>query len=139
MVFLKVLVWFFAAVSMQIISNIFSTILGVKITVLIKKKSFMEANLIINVKISDFDLKIVKNILEIICILTHEKNYTSNFPVTPFDPKYCTSSKAFLTAPSKQPYFQCILKIFRTFGEFFVIFNPVVLEYSLKFVFEFLK
>ena len=57
----------------------------------------------------------------------------------PFGPNNCTSYKAFLTAPSNQIYFQCIFKIFQTFGWFFIIFISFFLEYSLKFDFEFLK
>ena len=71
--------------------------------------------------------------------LTTAKNYNGNFSDTPFGPDYCTSSKAFLTAPSNQIYFQCILKIFQTFVGFFIIFISFFLEYSFKFGCEFLK
>ena len=83
--------------------------------------------------------KIVENICEIICILIAEKKYTSIFPDTPFGPDYCTSSKAFLTAASNQIYFQCILKIFLTFGWFFFISISLKKIYSFKFGFELTK
>ena len=53
--FAKLLVGFFAAVKMQIISNIFLTILEFKITIFYQKGSFRGANLTINVKMGDFD------------------------------------------------------------------------------------
>ena len=81
--------------------------------------------------------KMVENIFGILCILTVAKNNTSNFPDTPFGPYYCT--KAFLTAPSNQIYFQCIFKIFQAFGWFFIILISFKEKYSLNFGFEFLK
>ena len=68
--------------------------------------------------------KMVEYIFEIISILTSAKNYTSNFSDTPFDPEYCTSSKASPTSLFNQPYLQCIIKIFQTFGWFFIICLP---------------
>ena len=35
--------------------------------------------------------------------------YTSNFSDTPFGPDYCISSIAYLTAPSNQPNFYCMV------------------------------
>ena len=75
-------------------------------------------------KNSYFDPKMVKYICEIDSIFTAAKNYTSNFSVTPFGPDYCTSSKASPTALFNHLYFQCIFKIFHTFGQFFIIFIP---------------
>ena len=66
---------------MQIISKIFLIIFGVKIT-----------NFNIHCQIRAFKKiviltpKMVKNIFEIICILTAAKNYTSNFSETPLGP-----------------------------------------------------
>ena len=60
---------------MKIILKIYSNILGVKITVFSQKWSIQGVNLIKDVKISDFDPKIVKNIVKNICILTAVKNY----------------------------------------------------------------
>ena len=77
---------------------------------------FILAKLIKSVKIRDFDQQILTNIFEIICILMAAKNYTSNFPGTPFGPDYCTSSNESLTETSNQIYFQCIFKIFQIFG-----------------------
>ena len=61
--------------------------------------------MITGVKISDFDPKLIKNNLEIICILMPAKNYTGNFSGTPVGPDYCISSKAYPTALSNQPNF----------------------------------
>ena len=51
---------------------------GAQLTVFSQKWSLIGENLRTNVKISDFDPKIVKNIFEIICILTAAKKYTNN-------------------------------------------------------------
>ena len=55
---------------------------------------------------------------EIIYILMAVKNFTNNLSGTPFGPDYCTPSKASLTTPSNQPYFQCIFKIFHIMVDF---------------------
>ena len=68
--------------------------------------------------------KMVKYIFEIISILTAAKNYASNFSDTPIGPNNCTSSKAYPTALSNQPYFQCIFQIFQKFCWFWsFLFN----------------
>ena len=91
---------------MQIIPKIFSTILWVKITVFSQKWLLMGANLITNVKISDFDPQIVKNMFEIICILTEVKKYTSNFLDTSFGMIIAHLQR------QHQPYLQCIFDDF---------------------------
>ena len=49
-----------------------------------------------------FTPKMVKNIFEIIFILTAAKNHTSNFADSPFGPDYCSSLNVSLTATSNQ-------------------------------------
>ena len=104
---------------MQIISKIFSTILGVKITVFSQKWSLIGANLITNVKISYFDPKIVKNIFEFICILTAAKNYTINFSETPLGPAIANLKKH----PSLHPPISLILIVFSKYFKILVHFS----------------
>ena len=85
-------------------------------------------NNLFGLKIVSLTPKMVENIFRIIYILTAAKNYTRNFSDTPLGPDYCTSSKASLTGPSNQPYFQCIFKIFQTFGTFFIIFIFILVK-----------
>ena len=89
----------------------YSTIFGFKITIVSQKWSIRGANLIKDVKRSDFDPKRSTIFFEIIFILTAAKDYTGNFSDTPFGPDYWTSSNAYPTTLSNQTYFQCILKI----------------------------
>ena len=61
--------------------------------------------------------KKVKNIFEIIFILTAAKIYTGNFADSPFGTDYCSSSNESINAPSNKQYFlmyiQNISKNFR--------------------------
>ena len=66
------------------------------------------------IKIEIMTPKMLENIL----ILTAVKNYTSYFSYNPFGPDYCIYSNVSLTAPSNQPYFQCIFKIYQFFSPF---------------------
>ena len=119
----KLLVWFFAAVKMQIISKIFFPILGVKITLFVSLNwSFRGTNWIKSARIGDFDPKMVGNIFEIICIFTAAKNHTNNFADTPFGPDYCTSSKVIPHWVKKSLFFQCIFVKKSNLSKFFIRF-----------------
>ena len=99
------LVWFFAAVKMKIISKTFPTFLGFKITNVYIFYSIYASKLPIWTKMVIFTPIMAENIFEIIFILTAAKNHTSNFADGPFGSDYCSSSNASLTAPSNQHYF----------------------------------
>ena len=105
-----------------------TNIKNIKITNFCPKWSFWGPNWIKVLKLVILTPKMVKHIFEIICILTAAKNYTSNFSDPPLGPDHCTSSKASLTAPSNQPYFQCIFQIFQSFGTFFIIFIFILVK-----------
>ena len=68
----------------------------------------------------------VENIFDIICILMAAKNCNNNFSNTSFGTDYRTSSKTSLTAPSNQPDFQYIFKIFPNLAHFFTFFKTDV-------------
>ena len=74
----------------------------------------------------------VENIFDIICILMAAKKYTSNFSDTSFVPDYRTSSKISLTAPSNQPDFQCIFKIFQNLAHFLTFFKTAVIKEEIS-------
>ena len=100
----KLLVWFLAAVNIQIIS-IFPTILGSK-SMLTFFTQFAPLNKHFGIKIVILTPKMVENEFENIRIFTAAENYTSNFSHTPFCPDYCSYSNVSLTTtPSNQPYF----------------------------------
>ena len=104
----KLLVYFFAAVKMQIFSKILWRNFNNKCLTPIR----------------------VNNIFEIIRILMAAKNFLKKFLDTHLGPDYFTSAKASLTdAPSNQPYFQCIFKKIQTVGTFHN-FCSIFLQYS---------
>ena len=90
---------------MKIISKIFPTFLGFKITNVYIFYSIYASKLPIWTKMVIFTPIMAENIFEIIFILTAAKNHTSNFADGPFGSDYCSSSNASLTAPSNQHYF----------------------------------
>ena len=103
---------------MKIILEIFSTILGVKMTKFHTFYSIYASKLPIWTKMMILTPKMVENIFEISCILTAAKNHTSYFLGTPFDPHYGTSSKESLMATSIKQHTNNNSNSFENFSSF---------------------
>ena len=98
----KLLIWFFAAVKMQIISKILLTIFGVKITNFDSFYSIFDSKLPFLARNWVFDPKIIDNIFKNIFFFMAAKNYTRNFVDTLFGPDFGKPSNVIPRCPFHQ-------------------------------------